>query len=187
MALQCSPEQNAVVCNLKRNHEAISMFSNIDWLDQVVADVSKKKPCHAPSVTAPAAAPTEKKAKPVEPCLQEFFTNMLRSRGYPATTHSTLSCGYSNKPTVSLFIGCILFVLCTIMSSLTPSLSRLTAISNIKLRHSFHRCHTVLQSPESQRLSLHSQPEPQCSQQIWRVCSSRSLPSRSSLHLSLAT
>lgn len=96
MALQFSPQHNAV-CGRKRKHQEKSVFSDIDWLDQVVADVSTTKPCHEPG--AAVAPPIDKKVK-VEPCLQEFFTNMLRSRGYPASTHSSLSCGYNNKPTV---------------------------------------------------------------------------------------
>jgi hypothetical protein len=77
------------------------MFSNIDWLDQVVADVSTAKPFH--EAATPAVA-VEEKVK-VEPCLQGFFINMLQSRGYPATTYASLACGYNNKPTVGFMLA----------------------------------------------------------------------------------
>ncbi|KAL7515559.1 hypothetical protein ACHAXN_012719 [Cyclotella atomus] len=94
MALQI-PQQNTI-CGLKRKRQGnSSMFSNIDWLDQVVADVSTAKPFH--EAATPAVA-VEEKVK-VEPCLQGFFINMLQSRGYPATTYASLACGYNNKPT----------------------------------------------------------------------------------------
>lgn len=87
------PQRNAV-CGVKRKHaaESSSMFTKLDWVDHVVADVVATEPCHK-------TIEVERKMK-VEPCLHEFFTTMLQSRGYPASTHSTLTCGYNNKPTV---------------------------------------------------------------------------------------
>ena len=32
---------------------------------------------------------------------QEYFSSMLKSRGYPGTTFCSLKCGYHNSPTVS--------------------------------------------------------------------------------------
>lgn len=84
--------QQYVICGMKRKHpeEPSSMFKKLDWVDQVIADAAPVKPCHDAVVS---------KVK-VEPCLQEFFTNMLKSRGYSGKTHDTLSCGYNNQPTV---------------------------------------------------------------------------------------
>jgi hypothetical protein len=94
MALEFSPQsQQNTMCGMKRKADSTpsSMFTKLDWLDSVVADVTASKiSSHESSV--------DKKVK-VEPCLQEFFINMLQSRGYPASTHATLACGYSNQPT----------------------------------------------------------------------------------------
>ena len=32
---------------------------------------------------------------------QEYFSSMLKARGYPGTTFCSLKCGYHNSPTVS--------------------------------------------------------------------------------------
>ena len=97
MALEFSPQsQQNTMCGIKRKADSTpsSMFTKLDWLDSVVADVTASEiSAHESSV--------DKKVK-VEPCLQEFFINMLQSRGYPASTHATLACGYSNQPTVRL-------------------------------------------------------------------------------------
>ena len=37
---------------------------------------------------------------------QEYFSSMLKSRGYPGTTFCSLKCGYHNSPTVSCWYHC---------------------------------------------------------------------------------
>ena len=108
-----------------------SMFTKLDWLDSTVADATASKmPAHESAV--------EKKVK-VEPCLHDFFINMLQSRGYPGSTHATLDCGYSNQPTVRSSSSTksrsefdAHFSLCV------HTLLHITATSSVKLRPSFH-------------------------------------------------
>ena len=78
-----------------------SILTNIDWVDHVVADVATNTPLKVSSEPKPC-----QEAKS-EPSLQEFYTKMIQDRGYPGSTHSTLSCGYNNKPTVSPFFFCL--------------------------------------------------------------------------------
>lgn len=75
---------------------------------------------------------------------QEYFSSMLKSRGYPGTTFCSLKCGYHNSPTVSWWMVlfahelllCPWFIAIAILdkSQCPNTLSPLTFYSNSKLK-----------------------------------------------------
>lgn len=108
MALQYYPSARQSANCLKRKHidsgnisndmfkfRASSILTNMDWVDHVVADVSTR----APATIHPKPTPGDQKLNATS--LQDFFINMMKSRGYSGLTHCTLTCGYNNKPSVS--------------------------------------------------------------------------------------
>jgi hypothetical protein len=98
-----SPHQDVSLKKRKRTDADVptkmftpaSILTKIDRVDHVVAGVATNTPLIVSSEPNPC-----QEAKS-EPSLQEFYTKMIQDRGYPGSTHSTLSCGYNNKPTVS--------------------------------------------------------------------------------------
>ena len=55
-----------------------------------------------PTTSMPAAPPTSTMLEDVKVISspQDFFTSLLKARGYPGTTHCSLKSGYHNTPTV---------------------------------------------------------------------------------------
>ena len=114
MALQYYPSARQSANCLKRKHidsgnisndmfkfRASSILANIDWVDHVVADVST----HVPATVNPKLTTGEQKMN-ANSSLQDYFINMMKSRGYSGSTHCTLTCGYNNKPSVSHVCDC---------------------------------------------------------------------------------
>ncbi|KAL3792310.1 hypothetical protein HJC23_006222 [Cyclotella cryptica] len=106
MALQYYPSVSQSSNRLKRKHievgnisnvmfesMASSILANIDWVDHVVADVSTHEP--AKIIPKPPLGEQRLNAKS---SLQDFFINMMKSRGYSGSTYCTLTSGYNNKP-----------------------------------------------------------------------------------------
>jgi hypothetical protein len=143
---------------------ASSILANIDWVDHVVADVST----HVPATVNPKLTTGEQKMN-ANSSLQDYFINMMKSRGYSGSTHFTLTCGYNNKPSVSHL--CDYFPkydrMCTsYLTRIVPPFNVSTATPNIQLWSRFHESHPFLQPAASQNVPLRSRTESQRMQQI---------------------
>ena len=71
--------------------------------DSTTVSIQTEVTSSSSSGSMPAAAPPTSMLEDVKVISspQDFFTSLLKARGYPGTTHCSLKSGYHNSPTVS--------------------------------------------------------------------------------------